>query len=614
MEIQERTELLARFEVMQVTAFAEEVPVMELVQKIIAELNSIPTAEKHHFKDFAEKLKNLLFTNSISTNQLDLNQFGSLEEIQVAAEKKMVETIIAESTKAAIILGFRPLFMQMLNSLKTELNTLKGYFFFYLQNNVTVDFQPLILHDDKCFYHSVKKKLETDFDNCLCFSIEEFKKKLGDGSIATGNFAVVLLLSTKVNDKELVDHIKETLRLVIEPCSEYGFIDFKTLESTTNTDFLIHNKLEDFLDEIDYVTSLFLMNAELSNDEEKLLKNLFRHTPSILEYKVLKGGKSGSKVLEVKPKLTFSNEITRRYVAKFGPLDGKDKISSEMKGYSIFIDNYSSPNYHAAHYSKNATIEGMKYSYASKDAVHNSYSYASIVSDNSNKYHEERKEIIDELFASGPFEVWKASKEKGTFTISDLYIKYIKPKKFFDSIQKIKGISDEEIATDALKMNFQKIMEYSIETLKKVCHGDLHSENFFKDDSGIYLIDFGFTGLLHALVDHTALECSIKFKHVPFYVEVGILAEIENQLTGEDSFSPSFSVTTTRKDLLKYFEIINRIRVSSMNLCVNPGNNLEYLISLFVMTCRQVQYGDLNQLYALRSAHIIGERIIQLIG
>lgn len=178
----------------------------------------------------------------------------------------------------------------------------------------------------------------------------------------------------------------------------------------------------------------------------------------------------------------------------------------------------------------------------------------------------------------------------------------------------IKGYDDTEIDNYELYKNFLNIFDFEFNTNQKTCHGDLHSENFFRDEKGCYLIDFGFTGERHALIDHAMLECSIKYKHIPFYIELEVLKEIERQLVTEGALTGTFDISTERKDIKKYYDLIKIIRKDSRRYYADKNSNLEYLISLFMITCRLVQYGDLNQLYAITSAEIISEKIIELIN
>ena len=176
------------------------------------------------------------------------------------------------------------------------------------------------------------------------------------------------------------------------------------------------------------------------------------------------------------------------------------------------------------------------------------------------------------------------------------------------------GIAESDLAKTPIFSYFNKIFNLEIDTKIKVCHGDFHSENFFYDINGIYLIDFGFTDIRHSIIDHTTLECSIKFKHVPFFIDYNILMDIEEQLLLDDSFNASFSIRTPRKDIIEYYDLIRLIRINSLLHLKDDNSKLEYLISLFIITCRHAQYNDLNQLYALKSAEIIGKRLVQLLS
>ena len=141
----------------------------------------------------------------------------------------------------------------------------------------------------------------------------------------------------------------------------------------------------------------------------------------------------------------------------------------------------------------------------------------------------------------------------------------------------------------------------------------MHSENFFKDDKEkIFLIDFGFTGIEHSVIDHSSLECSLKFNHIPKYIKLETLLNIEQELLIDETFSNSyvFKEAKKRKDLYKYCEIIKSIRSNSEQYLLNQNSKIEYYISLFFMTYRQVRYTDMNQLYAIESSEILLNKII----
>src|SRR5690606_3407177 len=143
------------------------------------------------------------------------------------------------------------------------------------------------------------------------------------------------------------------------------------------------------------------------------------------------------------------------------------------------------------------------------------------------------------------------------------------------------------------------------------------SENFFKDDKGeVFLIDFGFTNISHSIIDYTSLECSIKYNHIPRYVKLEDLLELERELLQDDTFtnSYSFKICSKRKDLARYCEVIRKIRILSEEFLLDRNKKIEYYISLFIMTYRQVRYRNMNQLYALESSKITLARIIQILG
>ena len=70
---------------------------------------------------------------------------------------------------------------------------------------------------------------------------------------------------------------------------------------------------------------------------------------------------------------------------------------------------------------------------------------------------------------------------------------------------------------------------------------------------------------------------------------------------------------TEREDLKVFFSLINKVRELSTIYLYNEESKLEYFISLFMITLRQVRYPDLNQLYALKSAEILGEAVLKML-
>ena len=106
----------------------------------------------------------------------------------------------------------------------------------------------------------------------------------------------------------------------------------------------------------------------------------------------------------------------------------------------------------------------------------------------------------------------------------------------------------------------------------------------------------------------------MKFKHIPFYIQEKELEEIELEFLLDDSFNLSYtSNSVQRKDIIGIFELIKQIRHHSVSL-IMADHKIEYFISLYIMTFRQIRYEDMNQFYALRSANLLGKHIVQLLS
>lgn len=228
---------------------------------------------------------------------------------------------------------------------------------------------------------------------------------------------------------------------------------------------------------------------------------------------------------------------------------------------------------------------------------------------------EYKKDIINRLFNNNEaFNAWREDyNEDKKSVVSNLYSNYLSKDKIAESLKQI--LNDSEKEEEFLKI-FDKIWTSELIYKETVCHGDLHTDNFFVDDNKkIYLIDFGHTNMRHSILDYTSLECSIKFKHFPFYLEIEELINIEKELLLEKTFNLSCSFTQTKRpEILEFLNLINSIRNCSIKDFIVGTNNVEYFISLFVMTIRQIRYPNMNQLYAYHSAKIIGEYIIKTLS
>ena len=103
-----------------------------------------------------------------------------------------------------------------------------------------------------------------------------------------------------------------------------------------------------------------LSNASLSRAEEALIKSFFPSEPSLIQYKLLKGGFSGSKVVEVSQ--SFSVPRPCKFIIKIGS-KAERKITIEetavKKWVSSLVSSYQTEK------KENATHEALKYQFAS---------------------------------------------------------------------------------------------------------------------------------------------------------------------------------------------------------------------------------------------------------
>jgi len=372
------------------------------------------------------------------------------------------------------------------------------------------------------------------------------------------------------------------------------------------------------LDDVEIVMSTYLSNAKIHSEEQKIIKRLCEsfQTPLIF-YRTLKEGFSGAKVLEVRPKKSFDFQNENRYIVKYGVLDDDEKLKKEYINFSKYIAGYKNVGSYTAHYKDTLTHEAILYNYAISEQSKESYSFSEVLEKKDNKYHDNTATIIDKLFKCGLISHWSSNdfKSEKKAKVSEIYGEYINIKKLTQVIKTIKNYTDEDVLKCPLIENFNKIWNVEIAYNEKVCHGDLHSDNFFVDENDIFLIDFGYTNLRHALIDYTSLECSIKFKHFPFYILTSELEDIERELLSSKTFDLSYTFSsTTRKEVLNLLNIINTIRNSANAELVSRQDQTEYLISLFIMTFRQILYSDLNQLYAYTSSCLLSDALIIRLG
>lgn len=606
MTLEQKNVLLKKLEEAKKLALADTVPNGPAASEIVNQLNSIPQGDKHYFKDFAVSFKSDLFIRGVTIKGFNISQFEQTTNI----EGKEVKDGIEVAKYIEVQTKFNELLKSLTQNHTDHFEILKGYFIARLENDPLQPYKLFVLHDSTFFIQPIKKKLLRNIPDASFKRIEGFREELEKGDFPKENILCLVLLLPRTNDEKGMLKLKEDLSFIVN-C--YKSFESYSLKGKNDIESSISK--EDFFEEIEFVNSTLLSNGSIKHEEEKIIKKLFRNfvTP-LLIYKMLKGGNSGTKVVEVRPKKELGNEYEKRYIIKYSEKNQDRKIDQERICFGKWIAGYKGFKDYECEYDKTLTHEGLRYSYAISDTASESFSYSEILDNKDNDFHNDEVEIIDSLFDIELYRFWRDSLDTTECITSELYKSYVKIEKSWEVIGDILNLNSEQIKKCELYINFNKIWNSRLAFNLKVCHGDLHSENFFKDKNGVYLIDFGYTGIRHALIDHTSLECSIKFKHIPPYIEIQELIDIEHELLLDTSFQLSTRFTnTTRPELLERLEIIKKIRSNSLPL-INDSNSIaEYMISLFIITFRQIRYKDLNQLYAYNSALVISRKLVQLL-
>lgn len=594
-------------------AFSEETPNAPAVSEIVSQLNAVEAKDKPYFYDFATGLKAELFSKSTTIKGFNLSDFTEKQDTNSEAiNEPAIETI-----ETQVLLGFLDLYKEVVNNINEHFNVYKGYSILKLENNPLKPYKLLVLYDKHFIVEPIKKKITKSISTETIFkTISDFLDEISKIDNSDNNYLCLLLLMPRINNREEEKELINNLNILISSFNYFENISLKYLKGVIQSDYHRSIDKDEFIDEIQYVCCTLLSNGAFKHEEEKIVKKLATNfkTPLVL-YKTLKGGNSGSKVIEIRPKKELGEQYEKRYIIKYSEIDEERKIKKEKQNFDEFIRGYKGFNDYECHYTKTLTHEGILYGYAIADTEKESYSYSDIVSENSNPFFGSKVELIDSLFnETNLYETWSNIVEKKRLKVSELYSEYIKQEKIFSQICLILNKTSPQIENDELIKNFKSIWNYEDDFDIKICHGDLHTDNFFKDNKGIYLIDFGFTGKKHSPIDHASLECSIKFKHFPTFLEKDELINIESELILDTSFQRSTRFTkTTRPEVLDLLELVKGIRNNAIRQTYIKSEN-DYLLSLFIMTFRQIRYKDMNQLYAYNSALVLSRKLMQILG
>ena len=605
-------ELLDRLSTQKDKAFLEETPDVILLTEIVSELNSLSLEDKSLVSDFAKSLHDDLFIKGSIIKSFNLNNFTPSND-QIDETLEIINNQVKENESQN---DFKELFKKLIQNLPEHFEILKGYFITKLENDAVDPYRLIVLFDSTFFIQPIRKRISMIIPEAIFKEIEEYKRELESGQMIEGNLLCLILLHPRTNNEESLNELIDVLSDIIDT---YNFFEsFSLKNNRSNIDNFCESSIskEDFLEELRFVNGTLLSNGLIKHEEEKIIKKLcstFR-TPLII-YKTISGGNSGSKVIEVRPKKELGPDHERRYIIKYSLKNDERKIKMESEFFGKFVDGYKGFNDYQCIYDKTLIYEGIRYSYAISDTESESYSFCQVIQNKKNPFHSDKVDIINDLFSIALYSTWRDSIEELECTIGNLYHRFVDINKVFQEIGEMLNHNEDQVISSELFINFHKIWNYKSKFNQKVCHGDLHSENFFIDKNGVYLIDFGYTGQHHAILDHASLECSLKFKHLPFYISHEELIDIENELLLDNSFNLSTRFTkTTRPDFLEFLEIIKKIRSNSISLMIDGNSKTEYFLSLFIMTFRQIRYKDMNQMYAYNSALLLSRKLIQQLG
>jgi len=583
-----------------------------LAQSFVATLLALPPNERYELLPLFKRIENDVFDEGFELPNLNYEELEKDKAVWAATSKT---TTKKREPKPKYEDDFNKVLFSFFSKYESFLQKIKGFFVFKLENKDESKTKVIVLYDESYNRHPEINSFDVKDENLHIekYELREFLELIKKQTeYVNENYLCVLLVASNLRNNEILIPYVESL---VEMFSNVNYISIKKIPVSVAGDYEVMNSnvgleiLKNYSDKV-------FNNRALSFEEELIIKKLFDGNEMILDYKFLKSGNSGSKVIEIQP-LRGNHPTIGRFVVKFELKNSESKIKKEKTLFRQYISDLLVANYFAE-YEETVTHEAIRYKYASSDSKKDSFPFSKLISDKLREkytYDFSLKNVIEELFECPPYQKWNTYPSQVIMAVKTLYGGYLQSEeKIFKAIALIKNISDIEINSDELVINYKKIKEYSLKTKKKICHGDLHSENFFKDEQGVYLIDFGWTDKHHSLVDHSTLECSLKFKHLPFYLPVEELIECEIELLSINSFSKSFDLSfIKRKSLSDVCKLITQIRENAKEHMIDKTSPLEYLISLFIITFRQIQYPDLNQAYALATAEVLGRKILELI-
>lgn len=587
------------------------------IGEIVGLLNSEPPSSKKDALAFYKQIEEDLFARNRSINNLDSQEFN--QSIKRWEEKSRIPARLAEpETEKKEGETFEQSFVNFYNRHRHTFSELYDYYLLKLENTETTGVPSvLILCDDfNISLPSVSELYRNE--NVLLKAKQTVDSYLENNKGPSPKGSYICVLNITPSLKEVEDQ-KRKIEALLNLFEVKSLIRIRTRDSDITANEFYEEPISDrTIDTLLDNANKVLNNTLLSYDAQRLIKSFFQNYSAVINYAIIKPGKSGSSVIEVQANPIHIGK-SRRYVIKISPrkLGEKGKLEREMVKFQKYVKHLPTKETdYIGDYKSTEVLEAIQYNYASSGSINDALSFADIVKDFLSDHPKGKfriENVIDgllncELFING----WNVT-EQIRRKCSIIYKSYLNKQE--EIKEAIKEIADDEVDNSYLLACYEKVKECDLETNEKVCHGDLHSDNFFWDGEYVTLIDFGFTGEHHAVVDHTSLETSIRLKHFPRYIPMKELLEYEKRFLDMKSFEKNFDVNYIRREKLReLYKLINQIRVDSTKYFLDKTSPKEYMISLFLIIFRQIQYRDLNQLYALRMADLLSKELTRVIS
>jgi hypothetical protein len=288
------------------------------IQNIISELNSLDQKSRNENFQLYQQIGEDLFSRDIEISNYNLKDFQRND--LKPPERKNIKVIED---------NFQEKLLDFLNKTEKSCKSLKAHFIFQLDNNSTEQTELLILTDNTSKHNPLIVRITEAFTpgTIKKHTIEEFinecKKK---PNIQNKKFVCLVAFATNL----VADETSHTqLRELFELFKTSNLITLKKTSEISTGDYKLEQITEDTFKYIQSICGKSFNNRDITFQEEIIIKKCFQNSiASIIDYKMLKAGFSGSKVIEVQPLKSHTSQ-TGRFVIKFGKIDKERKIQKK---------------------------------------------------------------------------------------------------------------------------------------------------------------------------------------------------------------------------------------------------------------------------------------------